>query len=151
MARVDLYVKNSMWTVGEDWFLDSFFSTIAYQLEVEGWGMRFPALMKELYAGRLPAERTGAALEELATIRSELGRLEPQARVFDYDDPNKPTPWAVPPGAKTLAQCFLTASGDNLLDVLEEVLAAARGANADVEIRPFADAETHSYYVTGES
>lgn len=151
MARVDLYVKNSMWTVGEDWFLDSFFSTIAYQLEVEGWGTRFPALMKELYAGRLPAERTGAALEELATIRSELGRLEPQARVFDYDEPNKPTPWAVPPGAKTLDQCFLTASGDNLLDVLEEVLAAARGANADVEIRPFADAGTHSYYVTGES
>jgi 2,3-bisphosphoglycerate-dependent phosphoglycerate mutase len=151
MARVDLYVKNSMWTVGEDWFLDSFFSTIAYQLELEGWGTRFPALMKELYAGRLPAERTSAALGELVTIRSELGRLEPQARVFEYGDPNKPTPWAVPPGAKTLAQCFLTASGHNLLDVLEEVLVAARGANADVEIRPFAGAGTYSYYVTGES
>jgi hypothetical protein len=33
MARVDLYVKNTMWTVGEDWFLHSFFSTIAHRLE----------------------------------------------------------------------------------------------------------------------
>jgi hypothetical protein len=36
VARVDLYVQNTMWTVGEDDFLHSFFSTVAYQLEKEG-------------------------------------------------------------------------------------------------------------------
>ena len=36
MAQVDLYVRNSMWTGGEDFWLHSFFSTIAYQLEPDG-------------------------------------------------------------------------------------------------------------------
>ena len=150
MARVDLYVKNSMWTVGDDAFLNSFFSTVAYQLEADGWGSRFPALMKDLYGGRLPAERAGKPLDELPLVRPELQQQPPTARVFEYEDPNKPTPWPVPPGAKTLAGCFLTANGDNLLDVLEEVLDAARDVGADTEIRPFAGAGPYSYYVTGE-
>jgi hypothetical protein len=57
MAQVDLYVGNTMWTGGEDFWLHSFFSTIAYQLEPEGWGSRFPALMNELYAGRRAGDR----------------------------------------------------------------------------------------------
>jgi Immunity protein 70 len=56
MARVDLYVNNSMWTVGEDWFLHSFFSTIAYRLEPNGWGSRFPALMMDLYTSEISAD-----------------------------------------------------------------------------------------------
>jgi hypothetical protein len=35
MGHVDLYVRNTMWTVGEDYFLHSFFSTIAYQVAAE--------------------------------------------------------------------------------------------------------------------
>ena len=150
MARVDLYVKNLMWTVGEDYFLDSFFSTIAYQLEPDGWGSRFPALMRELYAGRLPGEGVGDALRELALVRKGFSELPPHARVFEYSDPNRPTPWPVPPGARTLADCFVTASGDDMLDVLEEALKAAHEAGADVEIRPFERAGTHTYLVTGE-
>ena len=86
MAKVDLYVQNSMWTVGQDWFLHSFFSTIAYRLEPNGWG---------------------------------------------------PTPWQVPPGAKSLADCFLTSSANNLLDTIERVLEFSLEANANVEIHPF--------------
>ena len=36
MAHVDLYVKNTMWIGGEDFWLHSFFSTIAYRLEQPG-------------------------------------------------------------------------------------------------------------------
>ncbi len=139
-----------MWTVGEDAFLNSFFSTVAYQLEADGWGSRFPALMKGLYGGRLSTERLGEALGEVAMIRRELEQLSPTARVFEYEAPNKPTPWPVPAGAKTLVGCFLTANADNLLEILEEVLEAARDAGFDVEIRPFAAAGTHSCYVTGD-
>lgn len=139
-----------MWTVGDDAFLNSFFSTVAHQLEADGWGARFPALMKGLYEGRLPAERVDEALGELAMIRRELEQLSPTARVFEYGDPSKPTPWPVPPGAKTLAGCFPTANADNLLEILDEVLEAARDAGSEVEIRPFAVAGTHSYYVTGD-
>jgi 2,3-bisphosphoglycerate-dependent phosphoglycerate mutase len=135
VARVDLYVENTMWTVGEDDFLHSFFSTVAYQLEVEGWGSRFPALVRELHAGRLPTGRTPEARRELETIRRELGELPPEARVYDYDDPNRETPWPVPPGASSLAECFLTATGKDLLDVLSRALDVSEEADRDVEIR----------------
>ncbi len=150
MARVDLYVQNTMWTVGEDWFLHSFFSTIAYRLEPDGWGSRFPALMKELYNGRLALDRVPDAQRELETVRAELAERPPEQRVFAYEDPERETPWPVPPGAESLADCFLTANGDNLLEVIAETLEDALEADADVEIRPFAKEGTHTYFVTGK-
>ena len=150
MARVDLYVQNTMWTVGEDDFLHSFFSTVAYQLEKEGWGSRFPALLGELYRGRLASDRVPEARRELETIRQELGELPPDARVYDYDDPNRETPWPVPPGAGSLADTFLTATGKNLLDVLARALDVSEEAGADLEIRPFESAAQHTTFVTGE-
>jgi 2,3-bisphosphoglycerate-dependent phosphoglycerate mutase len=148
MARVDLYVQSSMWTVGEDDFLHSFFSTVAYQLETAGWGSRFPALLGELYRGRLPAARVAEARSELGTIRQELAELPPDARVYAYEGPNRETPWPVPPGASTLADCFLTATGHNLLDTLAKALDAAEEAQADIEIRPLPPEPT--LFVTGE-
>jgi 2,3-bisphosphoglycerate-dependent phosphoglycerate mutase len=150
MARVDLYVQNTMWTVGEDWFLHSFFSTVAYRLEPDGWGSRFPALMKELYNGRLPLDRVANAQRELETMRAELAQRPPEERVFAYEDPERPTPWPVPPGAASLADCFLTAHGDNLLEVIAETLEDALEAEADVEIRPFAKEGTYTYFVSGK-
>jgi hypothetical protein len=136
MAQVDLYAGNTMWTGGEDFWLHSFFSTIAYQLETDGWGSRFPALMNDLYTGRLPVDRVNEARAELTTIEAELRQLPPEARVFDYDDPNQPTPWPVPPGAESLADCFLTANGLSMLDLLARALDVSEEARADLEIRP---------------
>jgi 2,3-bisphosphoglycerate-dependent phosphoglycerate mutase len=150
MGHVDLYVGNTMLTVGQDHFLHSFFSTIAYQVEREGWGSRFPALMKELYVGRLPRERVLQAREEVKQIREELGRLAPEARIYAYEKPDMATPWPIPPGAKTLADCFLSSNGKNVLDVLERALDVSDEANAGVEIRPLDEPGTYSYYVTGE-
>jgi 2,3-bisphosphoglycerate-dependent phosphoglycerate mutase len=150
VAHVDFYVKNTMWTGGEDFWLHSFFSTIAYQLERDGWGSRFPALMNELYAGRLPLERVPGARAELATIRSELEQLPPDARVFAYEDPNRATPWPVPPGASSLADSFLTANGENMLNLLARALDGAEEAQADLEIRPLDQTGTHNYFVTCE-
>jgi 2,3-bisphosphoglycerate-dependent phosphoglycerate mutase len=135
MAQVDLYAGNTMWTGGEDFWLHSFFSTIAYQLETDGWGSRFPALMDDLYAGRLPVDRVNEARAELATIDAELRQLPPEDRVFDYDDPKGPTPWPVPPEAESLADCFLTANGLSILDVLARALDVSEEARADLEIR----------------
>jgi hypothetical protein len=150
MGQVDLYVGNTMWRVGQDDFLHSFFSTVAYQVEREGWGSRFPVLMKELYMGRLPKERVPKARQELEEVRAGLSGLQPADRVYSYDEPNEPTPWGVPPGAATLADCFLSSSGKNLLDLLDRALDVSEEADADVEIRPFSAADTYTYFVTGE-
>jgi hypothetical protein len=56
----------------------------------------------------------------------------------------------VPPGAATLADCFLSSSGKNLLDLLARALDVSEEADADVEIRPFSTADTYTYFVTGE-
>jgi 2,3-bisphosphoglycerate-dependent phosphoglycerate mutase len=150
MAKVDLYVQNNMWTVGQDWFLHSFFSTIAYRLEPNGWGSRFPALMKELYTGQLSPERVPKAQDELATVRTELSKRPPDERVYAYEDPERPTPWPVPPGAKSLADCFLTSSANNLLDTIGRVLEFSLEANANVEIRPFEQPGKVNVFVTGK-
>jgi hypothetical protein len=112
VAHVDFYVKNTMWTGGEAFWLHSFFSTIAYKLERDGWGSRFPALMNELS--------------------------------------NRATPWPVPPGASSLADSFLTASGKDMLDLLARALGVAEEAHGDVEIRALEQTGTHIYFVTGE-
>jgi 2,3-bisphosphoglycerate-dependent phosphoglycerate mutase len=109
MGQVDLYVGNTMWRVGQDDFLHSFFSTVAYQVE------------------RVPQAR-----EELQEVRARLSELQPAGRVYSYDEPNKPTPWDVPPGAATLADCFLSSSGKNLLDLLARALDVSEEADADV-------------------
>jgi 2,3-bisphosphoglycerate-dependent phosphoglycerate mutase len=150
MGHVDLYVRNTMLTLGQDYFVHSFFSTIAYQLEPEGWGSRFPAVMKELYIGRLAKERALRARQELEQVHEELGRLSPEARVYAYEDPTQPTPWPVPSGAKTLADCFLSSDGKNVLDLLEEALDVSEEVGADVEIRPLDRAGTYTYFVSGE-
>ena len=150
MAHVDFYVKNTMWIGGEDFWLHSFFSTIAYRLEPDGWGSRFPALMNELYVGRLPLERVPEPRAELETIRSDLQQLPPDARVFDYEEPDRATPWPVPPGASSLADAFLTASGKNVLDLLARGLDVAEEARGDLEIRPLEQTGVHNIFVTGE-
>jgi Immunity protein 70 len=94
--------------------------------------------MKDLYMGRLAPEHVPAAKEELATVRAELSQRPPEERVYAYEDPGRPTPWPVPPGAMSLADCFVTGSGSNLLDTFERVLDVSVEAGGDVEIRPFA-------------
>lgn len=39
--------------IGSSDFFHSFFSTIAGNLEPEGWGSRFPTMMNTFYAGKL--------------------------------------------------------------------------------------------------
>jgi hypothetical protein len=150
MGRVDLHVGNTMLALGQDDFVHSFFSTVAYQLEKEGWGSRFPALMKELFRGRLPKDHVPQARVELEQVRDELSRLPPEARVYTYDDPNRPTPWPIPPGASSLADCFLSVNGKNVLDLVERALDLSERTGADVEIRSFDGAGTHTYLVGDE-
>ena len=150
MGHVGFYVQNTMWIVGPDFVLHSLFSTIASQIEPAGWGSRFPTLMNELYMGRLPHERVPQARAELRLVSEELGRLRPEARVYAYEDPTLPTPWTVPHGAKTLADCFVSSDGRNVLGLLDEALDTSEQEGGDVEVRPLDEPGTYTYIVTGE-
>lgn len=57
---------------------------------------------------------------------------------------------AGPTRAKSVANCFLSSNGENVLDLLEEALDMSEEAGVDVEIRPFDQGGTYTYFVTGE-
>jgi len=74
---VGFEVKFYWYQIGHGDFLHSFFSTVAYVLENENWGSRFPVIMNELYQGKIECENTDKALEELSIIKNELQAFGP--------------------------------------------------------------------------
>ena len=50
---VGFKVKYYWYQIGSGDFLFSFFSTVAYNLENQKWGSKFPVIMNELYQGEL--------------------------------------------------------------------------------------------------
>jgi 2,3-bisphosphoglycerate-dependent phosphoglycerate mutase len=133
---VVLHVGARDYEIGTASFLTSWFSTIYVRLESEAWGARFPTIMNELYAGRLPASQVATALIELRDIRGEFVHISPDALVWDYEDRAKAPPWGgnIAPTIRSLADAFVTSDGKNLFDVLSVALEDARRVGKDVEV-----------------
>ena len=114
--------------IGAASFLYSFFSTIAAKLEPEGWGSRFPVLQRNLYSGELSSGDAGAALDELALVRTELARFPPKAVVWDYQDRSKTPPWGddIADTITDLSNYFVTSTGRDLIGGFEEVFEALK-------------------------
>ena len=62
---VGIKVGSNTDKIGSPAFLHAFFSTISGNLEPNGWGSRFPAIMNKLYQGSISALEVTAAIEEL--------------------------------------------------------------------------------------
>jgi hypothetical protein len=92
-VSVSLHTGQSSHEVGSASSLQSFFSTVFLRLESATWGSRFPAIMRDLYAGTLPSESCDAALRELAVIRRELAELSPAQVVWNHEQPAARPPW----------------------------------------------------------
>jgi hypothetical protein len=124
---VELRTGSVVWTVGSSEFLHAFFSTIAARLEPDGWGTRFPAVMKTLYSGTIGGEDAARALAELDQIRAELSELPPSEVVWDYEDRSRRPPWGDEIAAEItdLGNYFVTADGKDLFEVLGEALGYA--------------------------
>jgi hypothetical protein len=119
------------WELGTADFVHAFFSTVAARLEPRGWGMRFQALMNDLYAGRV-----GEAAGELSDIRVAFGDRPPGDVVWSFEDRSARPPWGddISPETTTLADYFVTSDGRDLFDVLGEAFAAAAETGTDVRI-----------------
>lgn len=133
---VGLRAGSVVWEIGSPDFLKAFFSTIAARLEPEGWGTRFPAVMKTLYGGRIGGDDAARALAELDQIRQELRALPPSDVVWDYDDRAKRPPWGddIADDITDLGNYFVTSDGKDLFDVLDEALAYAARSEYPVTI-----------------
>ena len=124
---VELRTGRVVWPVGTPGFLHSFFSTIAARLEPDGWGSRFPAVMKTLYGGEIGGEDASRAVAELDQIRAELREHPPADVVWDYEDRAKRPPWGdeIADTITDLGNYFVTEDGKDLFDVLAEAVGYA--------------------------
>lgn len=121
--------------IGAPSFLHAFFSTVSAHCDAAGWASRFPALF-ELYEGRLPAAKALAAVADLAEAKSVLSKLPPSKVVWDIEDLSAQPPWgsSIAPTITTLGNYFVSSTGRDLFDLLEEALKASAEEGRDAII-----------------
>lgn len=133
---VGFKVKFYWYQIGHGDFLHSFFSTVAFNLENEKWGSRFPVIMNELYQGKVNQEDIDKAIEELSIIKRELQAISPNKVVWDIDDLSKQPPWGsdISEDITDLSNYFVTSDGKDFLVVFSHALEKAKEVNAYIEI-----------------
>jgi hypothetical protein len=122
--------------IGHGDFLHAFFSTISYHLESDGWGSKYPCLLKNLYYGRLDFEDIPRAREEVIEIRSRLMDYKPSSIIWDIENLSKQAPWGnnISSSITNLGNYFITSDGRDLFDVLLKVLEDAERLKVCIEI-----------------
>lgn len=122
--------------IGHGDLLHSFFSTISYHLEPEGWGTKYPYLLKHLYNGRLAWNDATKAMKELEEVRSKLAEFQPKEVIWDIEDLSKRPPWGdnISKDITNLSNYFLTSDGRNLIDVLSKALHDSLSEETDIKI-----------------
>lgn len=122
--------------IGHGDFLYSFFSTVAYRLEHQRWGSRFPVIMNELYQGKAEPGRVAEAIEELGVIKRELRAYKPDQVIWDLEDLSKQPPWGsnISKEITDLSNYFVTSDGCDFLTIFLHALEMAQKINAEIEI-----------------
>lgn len=126
-----------MYEIGTASFLHSFFSTVAYRLENNRWGSKFPVIMNELYQGKLSFENVPAAKEELTQIKKALTKLSPNKVIWDIEDLSKQPPWGdnISEEISSLGNYFIACDGRDFIEVFFMTLNAAIEIKKDVMIQ----------------
>ncbi|MDO6628727.1 immunity 70 family protein [Bacillus thuringiensis] len=122
--------------LGTSDFVHSFFSTISFHLEKEGWGTRYPHLMKELYNGRLTLKNIPKAIEEAKEAREKLKLFSPSEVVWDIEDLSKQPPWGdnISTDITDLSNYFYTSGGKDMFEMLFKACNEALELEVDLEI-----------------
>ena len=123
--------------IGQGEFLHSFFSTVAYNLENEKWGSRFPIIMNELYQGKVCKENLDKAIEELSTIKEELQAFDPDKVIWDIEDLSKQPPWGnnISRDITDLSNYFVTSDGADFISIFFHALEKAKEIDVEIEIK----------------
>lgn len=122
--------------VGSGDFFHAFFSTVSGNLELKGWGSRFPILMRDLYSGELRSDYAAEALLELDKISRELAEFPSSRVVWDIKDRTKTPPWGdnIADTITDLSNYFVTSTGRDLIQVMREVLEDLRDSGGVLKV-----------------
>ena len=134
---VSFRVGYIMYEIGTASFLHSFFSTVAYRLENNKWGSKFPVIMNELYQGKLSCKNVPIAKEELTQIKKDLMMFSPNKVIWDIEDLSKQPPWGnnISSEISSLGNYFITCDGQDFIEVFNMALDAAIEIKKDVIIQ----------------
>lgn len=124
------------YTIGTGSFMHAFFSTIAYHLERQKWGSKFPVLMNQLYSGEIQPEESKIALDEIKMIIKGLSELKPDQVIWDIEDLTKQPPWGnnIANTITNMANYFVTSDGKPLLEVFETALQTSISVKKTIKI-----------------
>ena len=133
---VGFKVKYYWYQIGHGDYLHSFFSTISYHLEQNGWGTEYPFLLNELYNGKLENKNIDSAINELEAIKKKLQDFSPSQVIWDIDNLSKSPPWGdnISKDITNLSNYFITSEGEDLVDMLMKALEKGQKTNSDVYI-----------------
>ncbi|MCG3088320.1 immunity 70 family protein [Sporosarcina cyprini] len=133
---VGILVDCFYYELGHSDFVHSFFSTISYHLEKDGWGAKYPLLMNELYNNKLSWDDVTVAKANLIEIEQELSKYSPELIVWDIDDISKKPPWGekISPKVTSLANYFATADGKTFFEVILTALEVAKEDKCDIKL-----------------
>jgi hypothetical protein len=115
--------------IGNEIFLKSFFSTIAYRSEDKKWGSKYPVIMKELWEKRkITGKNIRIAIDEINSIKNDLQKIDHTKVIWDFDDISKRPPWGdnISKDIKNLYDYFVTSNGKNLIEVFIIALETAK-------------------------
>jgi len=127
-------------TLGTQRTVNALGASIAYRLEPAAGAKRFPALLAELWRGRLAPARADAALIELDTVQRELAALPAEKAVWSVSDLRRQSDAGEPVdrSAKSLAEYFVTPEGRPLLDALREAIQRAKAQDEPLVVGTWA-------------
>ncbi|MDR0949324.1 MAG: immunity 70 family protein [Lachnospiraceae bacterium] len=133
---VGFSVSFNWYMVGNGAFLNSFFSTVTYNLEEGKRGSRFPVLMLELYQGEIEYAHLHRAVEELNEIVVLLQNFSPLKVIWDIEDLSKQPPWGnnISKEITDLSNYFVTSDGKDLINVLRSALEKAIALKTSLKI-----------------
>jgi len=121
---VGLLVDCFYYEMGHSDFFHSFFSTVSYHLEKNGWGTEYPLLMRDLYYSELKWSDAEELIHQLEEIRKKLKAYSPNEVIWDIEDITKQPPWGnnISPSITDLSNYFVTSDGRDLINQMIEAL-----------------------------
>lgn len=134
---VGFMVDCFFYDVGRGDFLHSFFSTISHHLEPQGWGTKYPYLLKKLYNDKLLWSEVGQARKETMEIEGKLETMTIDSVIWDVDDLTQKPPWGgnISPKVTNLSNYFATSEGKTFFEVLYIAFQVAEEDKCDMVIR----------------
>ena len=130
---VGFKVKYYWFQIGSEDFLFSFFLTVAYNLENQKWGTKFPVIMNELYLGELNSSRIPKAIDELKQMKQGLAKYSPNKVIWNIKDLSAQPPWGtnISDDITDLSNYFVTSDGEDFITIFNHALLKAEELNCE--------------------